>query len=146
MPYTRIRIEQGGELAGDGREVQENGAIKANQTTGRVAVTSVFANLALQQGKQALSYGVSQIGNFTGDYTLQRNIEVATGIVGDVATLGIGFLSGGPVGLAVAGVSVGFKYAMQAVSYSVDQWRVGMQNDMLSTRSGNSLNNVNGRQ
>lgn len=147
MPYTRIRIEEGGDLAGDGREIQEDRATaKATNATGKVAVTSIFANMALQQGKQALTYGISQIGNFTGDYTTQKNIEIAMGVVGDISTLAIGFMSGGPVGLAVAGVSVGFKYAMQGVNYGIDQWRIGIQNDMLRNRSGNSLNNVSGRQ
>lgn len=69
--------------------------------SGGIAIAKTVGVMALKKGMQ---YGVTNFGNLTGDYLTQSSINSAieiSGLVGMAAT--------GPLGLAVATVSVGFK-------------------------------------
>lgn len=102
-----------------------------------VSPTAFFAiqqgvSLAVQTGREAINYYVSDIGRANGDNNYQaivnRNIEKVTDVLG----IGQGLLSGaavgaaaGPVGAIIgavfgaasSGVSLGFKYAERERSY-----------------------------
>ena len=58
---------------------------------------SVSKLVAIQMGKQALQFGMSNYGNLTGDYVTQANIGAGVQIAGLVA-----MASQGPLGIAAA--------------------------------------------
>lgn len=94
-------------------------------------------SLAVQTGREAINYFVSDIGRTSGDSNYQaiinRKIEIAT----DVLSVGQGALSGaaagamaGTVGAAIgavigaasSGISLGFKYAERERSYQHERF------------------------
>ncbi len=83
-------------------------------------------NLAVQTGREAINYFVSDIGRSTGDSNYQAIVNRKIEVVTDVLSVGQGMLAGaaagsaaGPWGAAIgavvggisSGVSLGFKYA-----------------------------------
>ena len=92
---------------------------KVKQST---SPTTFFAvqqgvSLAVQTGREAINYFVSDIGRANGDSNYQaivnRKIEKAT----DVLSIGQGALSGAAVGAISSGISLGFKYAEREREY-----------------------------
>ncbi len=108
-----------------------------------VSPTAFFAiqsgiNVAVQTGREAINYFVSDIGRANGDSNYQaivnRNIEKVT----DVLSIGQGALGGaaagaaaGPVGAVVgavfgaisSGISLGFKYAERDRAYAHEMFQ-----------------------
>jgi len=80
------------------RKVKEQGKKSLTQNAIGVAI--------VQAGKQMVINGVSQFGNMTGDYTVQRNIQSSTKAIGDVITVA-------KFGVAGA-IFVGATYATEA--------------------------------
>ena len=73
MPEVKIRIEKGVETAGDGQELQEKSS--KQMTSGKVASVSILATTAIKTVKQITNTAISNIGNFTGDYEMQRQVQ-----------------------------------------------------------------------
>jgi hypothetical protein len=139
MPEVRARITNGSELAGDGREIQEDGT-KGIVGTQKIASVGVFANLAINQAKQVVSYAVSNIGNFEGDQIKQAQMQSTMEIVGDLTALGVGIATG-PVGAVVAIAGLAIKTGMQVYSeYQTDKHN-NIQYEYMLTRSGNAVLN-----
>lgn len=138
MPQVKIRIEKGQETAGAGQENQEN---QDNGRTEKIAVVSVFANQMINVAKQTINYGISNIGVRTGNYVIQEQVNRAVDIIGNAATIGMGFVSGGIVGgiIAVAGVTTKAVFGMFSENESIRHENI--QSEYLSKRSGNATTN-----
>lgn len=83
-----------------------------------------FFSLVQEQAKQMVNYAISNIGNFTGDYQTQREIEVglkATNLgVNLVTSFVAGFTATG--GNVIGGaVAVGIVVATSAISYGLQE-------------------------
>lgn len=139
MPNVKIRIEAGTETAGDGKELQEQS--KKNDSTKFNAAVSIVAHQAISKAKQVLNYSVSNIGNFTGDYTKSESIQQVISTVGDISAIATGFAAG-PIAGSIAIVSVAMSKTFEAVSFFQDQKHKDIEYEYLQARSGNSL--VNG--
>lgn len=71
--------------------------------------------LLIQYGKQSIQEGIKLITDYTGDYVMSRQIDMATNIAADVATVA----ATGWVGA----IAVGYKYTTQAIEYGINQNR-----------------------
>ncbi len=108
-----------------------------NKIKQAVSPTAFFAiqqgvNLAVQTGREAINYYVSDIGRSTGDSNYQAIVNRKIEKVTDALSIGQGMLAGGgagavfgPVGAiagavtgaASSGISLGFKYAERGRAY-----------------------------
>lgn len=80
-------------------------------------------------GKRILSTAASQIGNMTGNYILQSQINNAISIVGYAGTIAVG----GWVGAATVVADIGIK----ALTYDIDLRKANAQaNYLMKTRGG----------
>ena len=139
MPEVRARLTVGSELAGDGREVQEEGT-KGIVGTQKVASVSVFANVAFNNIRQVVNYSVSNVGNFTGDYIMQAQMQNIMSVVGDITTLGAG-IAAGPVGIGVAIAGLTVKYGLQIATEINTERHNNIQYEYMLARSGNAVLN-----
>ena len=137
MPQVRIRIEKGQEQAGEANINQKENADEKK----RIAATSLFAHQMLGIGKQIVSYAVSNVGFFTGNYIKQDEINATLDVISDVSTVGMGFVSGGWVGGAVAIIGLTTKKTLQAVTDRRNDIVQERERNYWVARSGNSTTN-----
>ena len=94
---------------------------------------SVSKLVAIQMGKQALQFGMSNYGNLTGDYVTQANIGAGVQIAGLVA-----MASQGPLGIAAAV----FSLSTQALNNGLDIAKKNREVQFLRERVG--MTSING--
>lgn len=110
-----------------------------------------FFNLVESQAKQAVSYTINNIGNFTGDYVKQTQVSEAMEILNGVIDLGTAALAGfkatgSPYGaliaVGLAAVGKGITFGENLYAGYVENKRINRDIAQLRTRAGlNSLNN-----
>lgn len=138
MPNIKVRLteeteaQQAGDASGALQKASKGDAKK-------MASTSLFAHAAVSNVKQAVKYSLGNVGNFTGDYVLQNQIDVGLQVFEDVAAIGFATAAGGLPGAIIATASIGIKYATKEISrqnqMAVD--RAQFRYDY--ARSGNAL-------
>ena len=101
------------------------------------------ANFAEQQALKAVNYTLSNIGNFTGDYQAQRDVNAGLTVIHNLMNIGMATLAGakfGPVGAAVgAGLavsSIAINFAYEQKSLEIQQKKSNHQINILKQRSG----------
>lgn len=137
MPQVKIRIEKGQEQAGDGNINQMASADEKKN----MAATSVFAHQMMGIGKQIFNYAASNVGFFTGNYVKQDEINATLELIGDLSTVGMGFVSGGLVGGAVAVIGLTTKKVLQNVTDRRKDVMQERERNYWLARSGNSTTN-----
>lgn len=70
--------------------------------------------------KQAGQGVVSRIGKWTGNSTLQNQINFAQTVIGEASTIGLGFAAAGPAGAIVAAVPIAINKAFTIADYYFD--------------------------
>ena len=110
-----------------------------------------FFNLIESQAKQAVTYTISNIGNFTGDYISQTHVQDSMEVLNSVINLGMSFAggtvaTGSPIGGLIAVgtqlIGKGISTGMQYYAGYVENVRINKNINLLRTRSGlNSSNN-----
>lgn len=100
----------------------------ATNSTNQKIINTAVATI----GKRVLSTGASQIGNMTGNYILQSQINNAISIVGYAGTIAVG----GWVGAATVVVDIGIK----ALTYDIDLRKANAQANYLMKMRGGILN------
>lgn len=110
-----------------------------------------FFNLIESQAKQAVNYGINNIGNFTGDYVKQQHVQDSMEIVSFLVDLGtaayVGLkATGSPWGAAIAVgtalIGKGVNRLEQIYAGQVENNRQNRQIAQLRTRAGlNGTNN-----
>lgn len=121
---------------------------KSENTLVRFA-THKFFNLIETQAKQAVSYTINNIGNFTGDYTIQQHTQDSMQILGFLLDLGSAAVAGakfGPWGAAIAVgtalIGKGITMTEQFYAGQVENNRQNRNIAQLRTRAGlNGTNN-----
>jgi pyridoxine 5'-phosphate synthase PdxJ len=136
MPEVKIRIEKGVETAGDGQELQEKSS--KQMTSGKVASVSILATTAIKTVKQVTNTAIANIGNFTGDYEMQRQVQAVMKIGGEIGQVALATLVNPIAGVAMA-VGIGLNYGLQAIEISQNIKKENYQASYLLARSGNSL-------
>ena len=101
---------QSGSRANDGSSHWKNVKAPKEDTTtlGQWAQYQLFHTIK-RSANEVLSYGIGNIGFFTGDYQQQRNVQSAVSVAQDIMSIGMsaigGFSVGGVVG-AIIGASI----------------------------------------
>lgn len=90
--------------------------------------SQLLANVAVQMGRSALNYGLSNFGSLTGDYQMQSSMQAVSGVAMDVMMIA----RGGPLGIA----AVGIKVASNAITQLVDMTKADHQAELLRRRVG----------
>ena len=84
-------------------------------SAGRTALNT----FVVQQIKSSVIQSISRIGATSGNRSRQEDLQTKLDIVGDLATLGVGFASGGLIGLGIAGGTIGVQKAFKAYDISI---------------------------
>lgn len=92
-------------------EPQKNKQIKTTQTKENSNTYNFaahqFYNLVTQTATEIVNWSISNIGNFSGDYIKQANVQKAIGLTSKILGIGMaafhGGMAGGPIGALVAG-------------------------------------------
>lgn len=88
-----------------------------------------FFNLIKQNATKIVNYSIGNIGNFSGDYLSQTNINATMSNISTIASYGMaaaaGMSYGGPLGAAIA---VGVKMVTDAVSFGLNEKTNRVQN------------------
>lgn len=140
MPNIKVRItSQSEEMQAGGLDALQ--AQQASTDVKRMATASLFVHAAVGNVRQAVQYGLSNVGNFTGDYIAQQRINQTLEVVGDVSSIVMGAVSGGWAGAIIATASVAFKGITKEISRSISYENEEINAYMARQRSGNALMN-----
>lgn len=143
MPQVKIRIEKGVQTAGDGQEQQESFSKTYQKIKG--AAPTAFALTMVNTGKQIITYSLSNVGQFTGNYLQQDEINRELEIIGDVVSIAgslvYSAVTQNPIPLIASVVSVGVKYGTKAYSEYQEMKHAQYATNLLVQRSGNSTTN-----
>lgn len=139
MPQVKIRIEKGQETAGAGQELQEQNRQEARKE--QIAAVSIFANQMINIAKQSINYAMTNVGVRTGNYVLQDRINDAVKRIGQAATIGMGFYTGGVAGgfIAIAGLTT--QTIFEEISRNEQIRQDNIKSEYLVERSGNATKN-----
>ena len=142
--YITISDTRGGSGTGVNNEADTvNESSKKENAVAQYARHRFF-NFVESQAKQYVNYTVSNIGNFTGDYTAQRNIEEAMTVGGMLLNLGTSVIAGakmgGPYGAIIAAtITVGSKlieFGYREKSEQFQNRKTNRNIDMMRNRLG----------
>lgn len=138
MPNVKVRItsETDEQERGGAEAVQ---AAKATPDTAKLATTSLFVHAAVGNLRQAVNFGLSNVGNFTGNYIAQENINQALETLSGVSSIVMGAVSGGWVGAVIATASVAVRGITKEISRSINYQNQEINSSMMRQRSGNAL-------
>lgn len=102
-----------------------------------------FYNFVESQAKQFVGYAINNIGNLTGNYITQNNIQATLNLANTLKGIGLSTLVGakyGPVGaaagLVLSVISTGINYAYADFSYGVQVKQQNRQVKELQKLSG----------
>lgn len=138
MPNVKIRVES---VSNDELEAQKQGQeVSGKQTTEKLAVASIFAHQAINTTKQIVNYGISNIGNFTGDYIKQDRVQEVVNGIGDAVSVGIAFATS-PIAGAIAVLGIATKKTFEVITENQNVKHAENQANYLRQRSGNSTQN-----
>lgn len=126
--YTvKVNVEGGGSVADeeDAATLMQQEMMERQRQQAR---NRLLANVAIQMGRDALSYGLSNMGELTGDYEAQTSIQTMSGIASSVAMLA----RGGVMGV----VSATERLASLATTYLYNRSKIRHQEALLRERVG----------
>lgn len=137
MATTRVRIEAGAELTGDGKEIQEKTNAVSKE---KAAMIGVFSHVAIAQAKKITQFAVSNVGNFTGDYVLQYNTQQLMSIIGDITSIGIGALAGGIPGALAVFTGIAINNTLETIGIAQNIKKENYQANFIKERGGDVYN------
>ena len=76
-------------------------------------------HLIEKEAKQMVQYSLGNIGNFTGDYNAQRDVNYALSATGVLSSIAMGALAGAKYGPWGAAIGAGVVAASQAVNFGL---------------------------
>lgn len=91
-------------------------------------------HLVKSTAMKSVNYAISNIGNFTGDYIIQKNVSYAKGIVSNIMSVGMTTLAGAKFG--PVGAIIGFVAGTSSIA-------IGSVFEDMSNRADNAKNNFN---
>lgn len=137
MPQVNIRVES---VSDEEQQTGVPSQKKEDKKGAKSTVGSIFVHQAMNTTKQIINTGVSNIGNFTGDYVKQDQVGAVVSAVTDITTVAIGFAVN-PIAGAFALVGVGIKAGLNVATQLRNDEHARIQSEYLKERSGNTLNN-----
>lgn len=122
--YITISDKRNGGGGGDGDDEKEKKHKKSDEEVLADYIKHSFFSMIKSQAKQMVNYTVSNIGNFTGDYQAQREIQASMQSLNVGVSLATAFLGGtiatggNPIGGVVATVITA---TAQAVNFGLQE-------------------------
>jgi len=118
--YITISDTRTGEVLG-GTNIQVPKAPKSenNENVLKDFAKHQFFNLIESEAKQMVNYSLSNIGNFTGDYNAQREVNFGLSALGFVRSLGMGAIAGAQYGPVGAAIGVGVMAISQTINFGL---------------------------
>ena len=136
MANVNIRVQAVNEEEQTGIPSQKKDEQKGAKPTAK----TLFIHYAINQAKQIVNYGISNIGNFTGDYTKQQQVQQSVDLLSDIAGIGVAFATNWVAGvIAIAGTTT--KQVMGVISENQQMVHAERERQYLLERSGNSTKN-----
>ena len=96
-----------------------------------------------QLANTAVTFGISNYGNFTGDFQAQRDIDAAMGIMSNISSIVMGGVAGstfGPagsiIGIAIATTNVAVNKGLSLYTEALNRRRTNREIDILRQRAG----------
>lgn len=86
-----------------------------------------FFNFIESQAKQFMNYSIGNIGNFTGNYQTQRQIQESLRIGNMVKGIGMAMIAGAKFGLPGALIAGGIAIASQAINLAYEDHALTVQ-------------------
>ena len=108
-----------------------------------------FYNFIKSESQTAANYTINNIGNFTGNYQTQREIQNVVGHANGLVSLGESAIYGASIGgLAGAAIAVGISLVSSLINFGLESYSIGIAEkktnyaiEQLRARSGlNTLN------
>jgi len=119
--YITISDQRVGGGGGPGPAVPETPKEDKTKSLGDYAKHAFF-NIIQDTAKKAVNNSINQIGNYTGDYYAQRQVQISIGALEKIGNLGMSFfagttitgtMAGGIVGLIATGAMMGVNYGLE---------------------------------
>ena len=118
-------------------EINQNG----QQTQPTQSTSSYLIGQAVVAvGKRALQFGANQVGNITGNYLMQNQINNAVQALGWASQLAVGFATGGAVGGVVSAIAIAGEIGINAANYTVELNKRNREAEYLRIIRGGILN------
>ena len=136
MPNVKIRIERG-EEGGKDLSAAKGGVASKKE----ISVQTLFATKMMGMAKQIVTNAASNVGNFTGDYIKQDQINVALETVSGITTIAMGAMAGGFAGAAIAAAGLLVNKAIQQFNTSMTENYAEKDRNIILARSGNAAIN-----
>lgn len=108
-----------------------------------------FYNFIKSESQTAVNYTINNIGNFTGNYQVQREVQNVVKHANGLVSLGESAIYGASIGgLAGAGIAVGVSLVSSLINFGLESYAIGVAEkktnyaiEQLRARSGlNTLN------
>lgn len=117
-------------------EVNQNGQQSQKQSTS----SYLIGQAVVAVGKRALQFGANQVGNITGNYLMQNQINNAVQGIGWASQLAVGFATGGVVGGVVSAIAIVGEIGINAANYTIELNKRNRDAEYLQTIRGGILN------
>lgn len=114
-----ITISDNRSAKGTEAEINNISEKKEKESNLQRSLFNTADNFVKSQAKQFVNYSLNNIGNFTGNYQTQRDINAMTSLVNTAIGIGSAFARFGVAGGIVAVAGVGINYAYQDYSLYV---------------------------
>ena len=137
MPNVKIRIERGEEGGKDLSAAKGAGVASKKE----ISVQTLFATKMMGTAKQIVTNAASNVGNFTGDYIKQDQINVALEVVSGVVTIAMGAMAGCVPGAAIAAAGLLVNKAIQQFNTTMTENLAEKDRNIILARSGNAAIN-----
>lgn len=119
-------------------------SVSQKKSSGINAGGLVAVNAIKPYVSQVINFGISQIGNTTGNIELQRKAQAISGAIGTVGTIGMAALIGGPVTAAAAAATMAISgivsASFKAVEISTNKKIENENINLRKSRLGMSVN------
>lgn len=108
-----------------------------------------FYNFIKSEARTAVNYTINNIGNFTGNYQTQREMQNVVGHASRLVSLGESIIYGASIGgIAGAGIAAGVTLVSSLINFHLESYSIGVAEkkanyaiEQLRARSGlNTLN------
>lgn len=117
-------------------EVNQN----EQQTQKQSTSSYLIGQAVVAVGKRALQFGANQVGNITGNYLMQNQINNAVQSIGWASQLAVGFATGGVVGGVVSAIAIAGEIGINAANYTIELNKRNRDAEYLQTIRGGILN------
>ena len=139
----RIQIEilnsEANDVSVDGIN-QPGGQTQLNEKSGKVLKQVAVIGSMASSAKSIVSYGLSNYGNFTGDYIGQTRINEAVKAISYASAIGAGFAMGGIAGGAMATLAVTTNLFLENISLMEQEKKATIQSEQLRILTGTYKN------